>query len=259
MVSAAADGAAAEKKSLHAEERDTAEAHRRRQEWREEVSRLDPQQLVFLDESGATTEMTRRYGRALRGERVGEAAPQGHWQTVTMLAALTPRGLEAPMTIPAPTDGDIFLAYLEQVLCPCLRSGQVVILDNLAAHKVDGVQALVEKTGARLLYLPPYSPDFNPIEQAWSKSSRFFARPKHALWKLWNRLSLKLWRPSLQTMPLPGLVTADSVYSKCENALDCSARPATRHQLQSPGGHSGSSSVTTRRQGWLSSSINSAE
>lgn len=124
---------------------------------------------MFLDESGATTEMTRRYGRAPGNQRVGEAVPQGHWRTVTMLAALTAAGFEAPMTIESPTDGDIFLAYLEQVLCPRLRPGQIVILDNLAAHKVDGVQRLVESSGARLLYLPPYSPDFNPIEQAWSK------------------------------------------------------------------------------------------
>lgn len=133
---------------------------------------------MFLDESGATTEMTRRYGRAPGGERVGEATPQGHWHTVTMLAALTPRGLAAPMTIPEPTDGDIFLAYLEQVLCPCLRPGQVVILDNLAAHKVEGVQALIEKAGARLLYLPPYSPDFNPIEHAWSKIKQLLRSAK---------------------------------------------------------------------------------
>jgi transposase len=122
--------------------------------------------------------MTRRYGRAPGNERVGEAVPQSHWHTVTLLAALTLRGLEAPMTIEAPTDGDIFLAYLEQVLCPCLRPGQVVILDNLAAHKVDGVRALVEKTGARLLYLPPYSPDFNPIEQAWSKIKQMLRAAK---------------------------------------------------------------------------------
>ena len=113
--------------------------------------------------------MTRRYGRAPGNQRVGEAVPQGHWRTVTMLAALTVSGLQAPMTIEAPTDGDVFLAYLEQVLCPTLRAGQVVILDNLSAHKVDGVRQLVESTGARILYLPPYSPDFNPIEQAWSK------------------------------------------------------------------------------------------
>jgi transposase len=122
-----------------------------------------------LDETGATTQMTRNYGRAPRGQRVPEATPQGHWQTLTLLAALTTRGLEAPMTIPEPTDGDIFLAYVEQVLCPRLRPGQVVILDNLSAHKVAGVRERIEAAGARLLYLPPYSPDLNPIEQAWSK------------------------------------------------------------------------------------------
>jgi transposase len=113
--------------------------------------------------------MTRSYARAPRGQRVKEATPQGRWQILTMLAALSTRGLEAPMTIAEPTDGDIFLAYLEQVLCPRLRPGQVVIMDNLAAHKVAGVRELIEAAGARLLYLPPYSPDLNPIEQAWSK------------------------------------------------------------------------------------------
>jgi len=113
--------------------------------------------------------MTRNYGRAPRGQRVQEATPQSHWQTLTILAALTSAGLEAPMTIPEPTDGDIFLAYLEQVLCPRLRPGQVVIMDNLSAHKVAGVRELIEATGAQLLYLPAYSADLNPIEQAWSK------------------------------------------------------------------------------------------
>ena len=124
---------------------------------------------MFLDESGATTQMTRTYGRAPRGERVREATPQGHWKILTMVAALTTRGLEAPMTIAEPTDGDIFLAYIEQVLCPRLWPGQVVVMDNLSAHKVSGVRELIEARGARLLYLPPYSPDLNPIEQAWSK------------------------------------------------------------------------------------------
>lgn len=113
--------------------------------------------------------MTRNYGRAPRGQRVNEATPQGRWQVLTMLAALTTRGLEAPMTIGEATDGDIFLAYLEQVLCPRLRPGQVVIMDNLSAHKVAGVRERIEAVGARLVYLPPYSPDFNPIEPAWSK------------------------------------------------------------------------------------------
>ena len=124
---------------------------------------------MFLDESGASTQMTRNYGRAPCGERVPEGTPNSHWSTLTMLAALTTQGLQAPMTIESPTDGDVFLAYLEQVLCPRLRPGQVVIMDNLSAHKVQGVREQIEARGARLIYLPAYSPDFNPIEQAWSK------------------------------------------------------------------------------------------
>ena len=122
--------------------------------------------------------MTRNYGRAPGGERVPEGTPQGHWHTVTMLAALTTQGLQAPMTIESPTDGDVFLAYLEQVLCPQLRAGKVVIMDNLSAHKVAGVQQLIATTGARLMYLPPYSPDFNPIEQAWSKIKQLLRSAK---------------------------------------------------------------------------------
>jgi len=124
---------------------------------------------VFLDESGVTTEMTRRYGRAARGERVQDAVPAGHWRTLTLLGALSLGGVRAAMTVEAPTDGDVFLAYVEHVLTPRLEAGDVVILDNLPAHKVAGVRALIEARGAQLLYLPPYSPDFNPIEQAWSK------------------------------------------------------------------------------------------
>ena len=133
---------------------------------------------MFLDESGASTQMTRNYGRAPSGERVAEGTPQSHWHTVTMLAALTTQGLQAPMIIESPTDGDVFLAYLEQVLCPQLRPGQVVIMDNLSAHKVAGVEQLIAATGARLVYLPPYSPDFNPIEQAWSKIKQWLRAAK---------------------------------------------------------------------------------
>jgi transposase len=124
---------------------------------------------VFLDESGVTTEMTRRYGWAPRPERVSEAVPAGHWRTLTVLAALTTTGVLASMSIESPTDGDVFLAFVEQVLAPRLQPGHVVILDNLSAHKVAGVRELIEERGAQVLYLPPYSPDFNPIEQAWSK------------------------------------------------------------------------------------------
>ena len=133
------------------------------------MSGLDPQRLVFLDESGMTTEMTRRYGRAGRGERVREGTPAGHWRTLTLLGAMTAEGLLATMTIEAPTDAEVFLAYLEQVLCPQLRPGQVVVMDNLSAHKVDGVRECIEARGASVLYLPAYSPDFNPIEPCWAK------------------------------------------------------------------------------------------
>ena len=133
------------------------------------MAAIEVERLVFLDESWVTTQMTRNRGRAPRGQRVREATPQSHWQTLTILAALTTRGLQAPMTIPEPTDGDIFLAYVEQVLCPKLRPGDMVIMDNLSAHKVAGVRELIEAVEARRLYLPPYSPDLNPIEPAWSK------------------------------------------------------------------------------------------
>jgi transposase len=113
--------------------------------------------------------MTRRYGRARRGERVGEGTPCGHWRTLTVLGAIRTTGWVATMTIEAATDREVFLAYLEQVLCPQLCPGDVVVMDNLAAHKVEGVRALIESRGAELRYLPPYSPDFNPIEKCWSK------------------------------------------------------------------------------------------
>jgi len=169
VAGVAENGIASEKKSLHAQEQDRPEVQARREFWWQTLKGLDARRLVFLDESGVTTEMTRRYGRAPRGERVGEGVPVGHWHTLTVLGALTCEGLLAAMTVESPTDGEVFLAYLEQVLCPRLRPGQIVVMDNLAAHKVEGVRERIESVGAQLLYLPPYSPDFNPIEPAWSK------------------------------------------------------------------------------------------
>ena len=113
--------------------------------------------------------MTRRYGRGFGGERVREGTPAGHWRTLTVLGAMSCQGLIATMTVEAPIDREVFLAYLEQVLCPQLQPGQVVVMDNLSSHKVVGVRELIEATGAELLYLPPYSPDFNPIEKCWAK------------------------------------------------------------------------------------------
>lgn len=163
------DGTAAEKKSLYAQEQDSEQNQIRRQAWREALNGIDARRLLFLDESGVTTEMTRRYGRAFGGQRVREANPAGHWKTLTLLGAMSVEGLVATMTVEAPTDREVFLAYLEQVLCPQLQPGDVVVMDNLSSHKVAGVRELIEAAGAELLYLPPYSPDFNPIEQCWSK------------------------------------------------------------------------------------------
>jgi transposase len=129
--------------------------------------------------------MTRMWGRAPKGERICEATPQGRWEVLTTLGAMSLRGIDAAMTIESTTDGEVFKGYVEQVLCPKLRPGDVVILDNLSAHKVPGVCELIEACGAQLLYLPPYSPDLNPIEKAWSKFKKFLrdakARTKEAL------------------------------------------------------------------------------
>jgi transposase len=112
--------------------------------------------------------MTRLYGRAPKGERIRDHVPGGHWKMLTILGAMDHTGMLA-MTIESATDGDVFLAFLEHVLCPALRPGHVVVMDNLSAHKVSGVRERIEACGARLIYLPPYSPDLNPIEKAWSK------------------------------------------------------------------------------------------
>lgn len=130
---------------------------------------VDPRRLVFLDESGVTTNLLRRYGRSLRGQRVADQTPQGHWQTSTFIAALRVTGLTAPGVFDGPMDGESFLAYVEQILAPTLRPGDIVVADNLPAHRVDGVRDVVEVTGAVLWYLPPYSPDFNPIELCFAK------------------------------------------------------------------------------------------
>jgi transposase len=172
------DGTDAEKKSVHAAEQDTEAIRCARIDWLAETSRIDPAELIFLDESGVTTEMTRRYGRARRGERVSEGVPCGHWRTLTVLGAIGASGWTATMTIESATDGEVFLAYLDQVLCPQLKPGHVVVMDNLPAHKVDGVRQLIEKRGARLHYLPAYSPDFNPIEMCWAKFKQILRRAR---------------------------------------------------------------------------------
>lgn len=140
-----------------------------REAFRAEIAAIPVADLVFLDESGATTTLVRRYARAVGGQRAVGRVPAGHWTQLTILSALSLAGLGATMTVNAATDTDIFVAYVRQLLVPTLRPGQVVVLDNLSAHKAAAVRTLIDGAGCRLLFLPPYSPDFNPIEQAWSK------------------------------------------------------------------------------------------
>ena len=131
--------------------------------------RLDPRRLVFIDETCASTNMTRRYGRGTRGERLVCKVPFGHWKTSTFIAALRHNRVTAPLLLDGPMNGASFLAYVEQILAPTLRPGDIVIMDNVSIHKVAGIRAAIEARGATLFYLPPYSPDFNPIEQFFSK------------------------------------------------------------------------------------------
>lgn len=142
---------------------------------------------MFIDETWATTAMARRYGRARRGVRVVAAVPHGHWKTTTFLAALRHDGMSAPCVFDGAINGARFLAYVEQALAPTLRAGDLVVLDNLKAHKVKGVRAAIEAAGAELLYLPPYSPDLNPIEQAFAKLKALLRaaarRTVDALWR----------------------------------------------------------------------------
>lgn len=151
-----------------------------RRQWQDTLPLHDARGYVFLDESGVTTDLLRRYGRSLRGLRLRDYTPCGHWQTHTVIAALRIDGLHAPAVFDGPLDNPTFLAYVEQVLVPTLRPGDVVVLDNLAMHKQPEVQAAIEAVGARLRFLPPYSPDFNPIERAFAKLKAFLraARPR---------------------------------------------------------------------------------
>jgi transposase len=140
----------------------------------------DVRQYVFLDECGVTTDLLRRYGRSPRGVRLHDHTPCGHWETHTVVAALRPDGLTAPAVFDGPIDSASFLAYIEQVLVPSLRAGDVVVLDNLAVHRQPEVRTAIEHVGATIRFLPPYSPDFNPIEQAFAKLKAFLraARPR---------------------------------------------------------------------------------
>jgi transposase len=153
---------------------------------------MDPARFVFLDETSTATNMARRYGRSRSGERLIAAVPHGHWKTTTFVAGLRQGGIIAPLVLDGPMTGPAFRAYVEQFLAPALDPGDVVVLDNLAAHKVDGVRQAIVAAGASILYLPPYSPDLNPIEQLFAKLKALLrkaaARTKDELWRAIGRL-----------------------------------------------------------------------
>ena len=172
---------------LHAAEQDRPDVARRRARWRRHQGRLDPKRLVFIDETWAKTNMARLRGWRRRGERLVEKAPHGRWRTLTFLAALRHDRIVAPCVIDGPINGRSFLAYVEQVLVPTLHPGDVMILDNLGSHKGVGIRRAIRQAGDKLLFLPPYSPDLNPIEQA-------FAKLKHLLRQAGERTVEATWR-----------------------------------------------------------------
>ena len=150
---------------------------------------MDVEKLVFIDETWASTSMTRRYGRSPRGQRCIGSAPHGHWKTTTFIGALRHNRLTAPMVAHEPMDGEMFLAWVQQFLCPTLTPGDIVILDNLSSHKVAGVRGTIAAAGATVVYLPPYSPDLNPIEKLFSKLKALLRRAaKRSLDNLWEEI-----------------------------------------------------------------------
>jgi len=159
----------AQKKTGHAAEQDRADVLKRRRAWFRAQTDLDPRRLIFVDETGASTKMARLHGRAPRGERLRMSVPHGHWHTTTFIGAFRLSGMTAPLVLNGPMTGEWFAAWATHVLAPTLKRGDIVILDNLPAHKSAAARAAIETRGAQLRFLPPYSPDFNPIEMAFSK------------------------------------------------------------------------------------------
>lgn len=163
----------------------------RRRRWRRNMPQLDPRRLVFLDETWAKTNMARLRGRAPAGQRLIEAVPHGHWKTTTVLMGLRASGPVAPLVIDGAVNGPVFRAWVEQQLTRELRKGDLVVMDNLAAHKVEGIDDAIRRRGAEVRYLPPYSPDLNPIENAFSKLKHLLRsageRTVEALWSTVGR------------------------------------------------------------------------
>jgi transposase len=190
FLSSAADHI--QKKSAHAAEQERADVLKKRQAWFEGQLDLDPERLVFIDETWASTNMARLRGRAPKGERLRAGVPFGHWKTTTFVAGLRPSGIVAPFVLDGPINRRAFETYVEKVLVPELEAGDVVVMDNLSSHKGPHVREMLEKAGAALLYLPPYSPDFNPIENAFAKLKAHLRKAAErnvdALWSAIGRI-----------------------------------------------------------------------
>ena len=185
-------GTIAKTKTLIAQEQDRPEVVEKRTQWRASQVQIDPAQVVFIDETWAKTNLTRRDGRSPLGTRLVEKTPCGRWQTATFLGALRATGFIAPLTVEGLLNGPLFRAWVEQHLAPVLNRGDIVVMDNLSSHKVAGVREAIEAVGAELRYLPPYSPDLNPIELAFSKLKKLLRdgaeRTVDKLWELCGRI-----------------------------------------------------------------------
>ena len=181
------------KKTLHAAEQERPDVARKRARWKRHQGRVDPSRLVFIDETWAKTNMTRTHGRAPRGQRLLARVPHGHWVTMTFLAALRAEGITAPCVIDGPINGAVFLAWVVQFLGPTLRPGDIVVLDNLGSHKGQAVRRAIRAAGAHLLFLPPYSPDLNPIEQVFAKLKTLLRKAdERSIAAVWHRIGALL-------------------------------------------------------------------
>lgn len=162
---------------------------RRRRAWLDTQPHLEPEKLVFVDETGTSTKMARRSGRAPRGQRCRAPVPHGHWKTTTFVGALRLSGITAPMVLDGAMHGAAFLAYVDQVLVPTLKPGDIVVMDNLACHRSAAVRGAIHRAGAELRFLPPYSPDLNPIEMAFSKLKAYLKqRAARTIPELWDAI-----------------------------------------------------------------------
>jgi transposase len=197
--------ASASKKTVLASEQERPDVARKRARWKARQGSIDPKRLVFVDETWAKTNMAPLRGWAARGQRLIGRAPFGHWNTMTFVAALRNDGIVAPWVIDGPINGESFRTWVEKVLVPTLRSDDIVVMDNLGSHKVPAIRRAIRATGAKLFYLPAYSPDLNPIEQV-------IAKLKHLLRKAAERTKETVWRKI-------GSLLDQFTPQECENSI----------------------------------------